>query len=157
MLAYLARNQVSKAYTVGYEAPGGEDELSEAKETCHKLGIDFESILILDCDVPSLFIDQVKRKDSLILDFAGIAYNSIYSAMSIDGFKVAIMGHGGDEIGIGYQWYRDSYVNTLNGMNMLYETQSDFRTYFSNLRHILCLDTFNDIRWLRYPAAPSNN
>lgn len=153
LIAALNRNSIECAFTVTYEAPGGTDEALDAKKTADYLSIPHEIISIRNEDVVRLFLDQVRRKDIPIVDIAGIGYAALYERIHERGYKVALMGHGGDEIFMGYPWLYQSYMHNLsrsNSQSIIYETLPDFRTYFRLLPHVLSFESLCDTRWNAY-------
>lgn len=153
LIAALNRDSIECSFTVTYEAPGGSDEALDAKKTADYLSIPHEIISIRNEDVVRLFLEQVRRKDLPIVDIAGIGYAALYERIHQRGYKVALMGHGGDEIFMGYPWLHQSYLHNLlrsASQSIIYETLPDFRVYFRLLPHILAPGALCDARWNAY-------
>ena len=151
-LACQLREHISSAYTVGYEAAGGSDEIEEAATTCKLLGIPHKPIILADSNIVELFIEQASFKDSLILDFAGIGYNAIFKKVNRDGYRVCLLGHGGDELSFGYSWLRDTYSASFDNPYIFYETLGDFRVYCKNNKSIFN-DYYQELAWAGYPSV----
>jgi len=152
-IAAITRDRITRAYTVNYEAQGGSDEAADAISTAKHLNIPHTTITISNRSVARLFVDQIKRKDSPIVDIAGIGYAALYERMHADGFKVALMGHGGDELYMGYPWLFKSFEHNkkrASGSSFIYEELPDFRTYFHLLSKILKPDVLDSYKWLAY-------
>jgi asparagine synthase (glutamine-hydrolysing) len=152
-IAALTKDKIQRSYTINYEAQGGSDEAADAKRTANFLDIPHDVITIRNDQVANLFVDQVKRKDVPIVDVAGIAYSALYERMHSDGFKVALMGHGGDELFMGYPWLFKSFKHNLQRSSQgafIYEELPDFRTYFHLLSKVLKPEHVNSFRWLAY-------
>ena len=63
------------------------------------------------------------------------------------------MGHGGDELFMGYPWLYQSLKHNYKcspAQSILYETLPDFRVYFRLLSQIINPSVSNDIRWSAY-------
>ncbi len=149
-IAARLSKRLSKAFTIGYEHKGGSDEVSEAKRIASFLGIEHSARIIKSHEIYSLFKKSVCAKDLPISDIAGIGYYALYEKAAVDGFKVILMGHGGDEIFMGYPWLYKSYI--INRSNTcryqyLYQTLEDFRVYFKLLKTIMPAIQ----PWLAYP------
>ena len=75
------------------------------------------------------------------------------------GFKVALMGHGGDELYIGYDWlyksYRLNYENRVSS-SFLFETLPDHRVYLKALKNILG-DSYSLDFWSKYRPNNENS
>ena len=150
LIAALNCDQIHQSFTVAYEATGGSDETEDAKRTANYLGIPHESVVIPNEDVARLFKEQVLRKDTPIVDIAGIGYAALFERMNERGYKVALMGHGGDELFMGYPWLYKSFVANLSRnpiQSLVYESLPDFRTYFRLLKTILTPDITDCSRW----------
>lgn len=150
-LACLLRDKIDCTYTVGYEAIGGSNEVDEAKNTARILGLKHKSLIISDREVSELFIKQVNSKDAPVLDFAGIGYYKIYEAARNDGFKVVLLGHGGDELGLGYEWLRHTYEKNRARMNLFFENLSDFRVSYKLNKMLFNRDSAEDSVHFYYP------
>lgn len=153
-IACSLSSHIDTAYCVGYESSGGEDEIDEARSTADYLGINFKPIVISNDRVIELFKLQASKKDSLILDFAGIGYYAIYEQAHADGFKVCLMGHGGDEISFGYNWLKNSYEAICkNHRSFFYETLGDFRYYIKNNSNLMAPDCSEYSLWEYLPTV----
>lgn len=151
-LACKLRNRIRTAYTVGYASSGGSDEVDEARAIAQSTGIEHKSIILSDPDIPILFKRQVRAKDAPILDFAGIGYYSIFEAVSSDHFKVCLLGHGGDELSLNYDWLHNSYIhNKERSKRVFYETLHDFRVYAKNNKNIFIKDISETFHLSQYP------
>ena len=138
------KDKVDSTYTVNYESSGGVDEAEEAERISKYYGVENRRITILDRDVSSLFKNQVKSKDLPISDIAGIGYYALYREVARDRYKVIVMGHGGDEIFMGYPWLFESLkYNKKNNMNLLYETLSDYRVYRKLIKMVYARNFYN--------------
>ena len=150
----LLKNKIDKAYTVSYESKsGGSHESEEARKAAEYLNIKHKVIEIKNHDVPTIFIEQCIKKDTPIVDIAGIGYARLYQEMALDGFKVALMGHGGDELYFGYPWLFDSYQlnkQRTNNNCFLYETQQDFRVFSKMSSYIFKKEIASELRWDSY-------
>jgi len=159
LIAALNRDCIDRAFTVTYEAPGGSDEANDALKTARYLGIHHEVVRIDNSNVVRLFLEQVRRKDTPIVDIAGIGYAALYERMSQSGYKVALMGHGGDELFVGYPWLYQSLLHNLRrtpDQSLIYETLPDFRVYMRLLANILTPDLVSTLRWEAFRPSSSN-
>ena len=55
LIATLNRDHIARAFTVAYEAPGGSNEVADARKTADYLGIEHEVVTIKNDEVPDLF------------------------------------------------------------------------------------------------------
>ncbi len=151
LIASLLKHKIDCSFTVGYESSGGSDEIYEASEIAKFNNIKNIPIIIDNNEVASLFQRQVLARDVPSSDIAGIAYYKLFETASNHGYKVILMGHGGDELYLGYPWLFDSYnINRKNfNSSFLYETLPDFRVYNKYLSTV-CTKKIYDYKWYDY-------
>ena len=156
-IASRLRKVCGKAYTVAYESSGGVDEQIEARNTARYLDLEHEVVTIADEEVAELFRRQSISKDVPIND-KGIAYLKLYEKASIDGYKVMMMGHGGDEIFIGYDWLQRSMnINREGKNNILYETLEDYRVYKKGVNQLCKYKSSDYWQHLEYLENSNNS
>jgi len=138
LIASSLHKNISRSFTVGYESQGGTDEIAEAEAVSHYLGIPHTKVIIKDDQVPYLFKSQAEARDLPSSDMAGIGYYSLYEKVKEFGYKVVLMGHGGDELFMGYEWLFRSYtLNRLGSSSFFYEPLPDHRVYVRNISTVL--------------------
>lgn len=157
-IASCMSQTLSHAFTVGYDYPGGSDEVDEARQIALMLGINHTVITISSNDVYRLYKESNFNKDLPISDIASIGYHSLYQKAAEAGYKVIMMGHGGDEMFLGYPWLYESYLLNRSRQNLsanLYNTLQDHRTYLKLLPMVLTEPSH--LPWSIYPELPITN
>ena len=143
-LAKLAKEYFDSqfiALSLGYDRDTENDESIAAQNFCIANNISHSSFVANSSNFIYEYLKTISLVQEPIADFAAQFYSNIYTcARSQIGCKVIVMGHGADELSIGYGWMFGA-LNHYRTSNLfsLYETNSDFRYYYTRMQYVSSL------------------
>jgi asparagine synthase (glutamine-hydrolysing) len=93
-----------KAYTYEFDT-GSEGEGEYAKETAGHLGLESHIIALGNREVPDYFEKALYNQEMPITSIRCLASQKLYEVVKASGTTVILEGHGGDQIGGGFEYY----------------------------------------------------
>lgn len=94
------------AFTASFATAADYDEGARAEEMANHVRADFHKVPIDDTLLADNFFDMIWHSESLIHTLSPVANFLLAKAMRASGFRVALSGHGSDEIFAGYPHFR---------------------------------------------------
>lgn len=101
------------AYTVGYEDMPEYNEFLPARVTAKRFGVDHREVVVSSQEVLSALQDDALVADDPIADWVWVPLHFLARRARADGFKVALLGEGSDELFFGY----DVMLKGLNNID----------------------------------------
>ena len=123
IVAKLALSSGTKieAITVGYKESSRHDETRSAAKTATELGVKSHVKIIGAQDAVLLLREVCSALDEPVADIASISYLALFECARNLKIRVLLMGHGSDEILMGYKWLNNAVArakvrkSTLSG------------------------------------------
>ena len=107
------------AFTVGYPGNDRHDETAMAMDFAADLGIPHHRVTVRTEDVVRDFPDMCIERDDPLADISGSGYRALVRAVHAEGFRVLMMGHGGDELFWGYPWTLSAVRHSIRKRELL--------------------------------------
>lgn len=108
------------------------NELQDAQRTAEILGFNHEKVGVDFSNFRELVQEITWHQESLVWTSAAVSFRALYMAISADGNKVALEGHGSDEYLAGYPMYaRFAMLDALKRLDM-----KNAYSYFSLLQDL---------------------
>ena len=95
-----------EAFTVGYPGEPENDERPAARDLARSLGISLHECEISEEEVADEFPKLLELMDEPVADIAAPGYLRIFREAAAKKIPVLLMGQGGDELFLGYEWVR---------------------------------------------------
>lgn len=140
-LAKDCTEQDIHAISLGYDLVHDGDEANAAHMFASGINLKCRRIQASTDHFVGDYLTTTALMQEPVVDFASQFYSKIYKSAALDcGFKVILMGHGADEISIGYGWMHKALNIALKRSSFcLYEVLDDFRIYYRSLKQFSSL------------------
>jgi asparagine synthase (glutamine-hydrolysing) len=110
------------AFSVGYPGRPKYDERADAQALADHLGLPFHDIELATEEMVAFFPELVYWRDDPIADISGFGYYSVMKAAREQGVPVVLQGQGGDELFWGYDWVRESALQSARKLQLSQRT-----------------------------------
>src|SRR5262249_31776409 len=109
------------AFSVGYPGRPASDERSDAEALANHLGLPFHDIELTTPEMVKFFPELVYWRDDPIADISGFGYYAVMKVARAHGVPVVLQGQGGDELFWGYDWVRESAVQSARKLELSHQ------------------------------------
>ena len=100
------------AFSVGYPGRPQYDERADAEALANHLGLPFHDIELTTAEMVAFFPELVYWRDDPIADISGFGYYAVMKVAREHNVPVVLQGQGGDELFWGYDWVRQSALQS---------------------------------------------
>lgn len=110
---------IMHAFSVGYPGRPMYDERQRAHQLALQLKMPFHEIELSTDEQAEFFDELVYWQDDPIADISGYGYYAVSRKAREEGIPVLLQGQGGDELFWGYEWVRQSAIQSLRKQALL--------------------------------------
>ena len=132
LLQNLTCEQKESTFALTLSTPGdvSKGEVKSAGKSARKYGVEHQILEWSPTDLAQDLQNLAKDNDQPHSDMSGVAYSKIFQRVKELGKKVAISGHGPDELFWGYEWYNKQLRDGigLDTDRIFWKTPSDLST-----------------------------